>query len=69
MAKKSVIKTEITLNRKELKNIRKILKEKNIKDNQRITIETSGGSGIGLNVYMKIEGVEQKFDVTDYDSW
>ncbi len=69
MAKKSVKKTEVTLSPKEFKNIKKILKEKKINENQKITIATSTGSGIGINVYLKIDGIEEQFDVTDYSSW
>lgn len=69
MAKKEVKPKEVTLNRKELKNIKKLLKEKKVADNQQVTIITAGGSGIGVNVYVKIEGFEEQFDVTDYSSW
>ena len=55
---------KITINKNELDTILKLLEEKSAHE---VEIETSGGSGIGVTVTAKIDGVDH--DVTDYGCW
>lgn len=34
-----------------------------------VQIEVSQASGIGRNVYVKLNSVGEKIDITEYDSW
>ena len=54
---------------KELKKAKKILKQKNIKENCLIHFYFSNSSGIGKSVTMKIDNIDESFDITDYSSW
>ncbi len=59
-------KEKINLNKKELQNIVKLLKGLPLKTRFKIK---SVASGIGSKITLQIDGSEDYFDVSDYDSW
>jgi hypothetical protein len=64
--KDKVKKEKMHLNKKELKNILRLLNK--LPDNTRFKIK-SVATGIGSKITVKIDGSEEEFDVSDYGSW
>ena len=60
---------KITLTRKQIKELKKLIKQ--VQGDDDVIITYGGGSGIGTNVYATVGFGEEKktVDITDYENW
>jgi ribosomal protein L22 len=69
MKKRKVEKVNFQISCKEFQKAKKILKMNKVEKNATLQFFVSNSSGIGKSISMKIEGIEEIFDITDYSSW
>lgn len=61
--------TRILLSKKEQLDLAELLQEHRTECGHILFLETSGGSGIGENLYAICDHCGLNVDLTDYDSW
>lgn len=69
MKKRKLEEVRFEISFKEFEKAKKILKMNKVEKNTNLQFFASNSSGIGKSIFMKIEGIEEAFDITDYSLW